>query len=112
MTKEDESQCVKYQATNTEEQGRVIGEWHIEQTTSRKWTPAISKSLLCMFEIDVCGTSHAMTLQKAKIGVRGRAFIAARSVSDLRQGQPFSSKTFALDLLAAITEQAAGTKCT
>ncbi|XDG03253.1 hypothetical protein ABKA04_002868 [Annulohypoxylon sp. FPYF3050] len=73
----DENRTLKYRATNTYEQGTVVGEWHTEWTTPSWWAPEISKSLLCMFEINVCGTPNAMDTQKARIFATGHELVAA-----------------------------------
>ena len=112
MTLDNEFSCVNFRASNTQADGLVEGEWHLEQTTPGQWTPATSSTLLCMFEIELYGRRDLLDIQLDRIVRTGNAFILRRSVSTLRHGQLFSSKTFALDVLAATTSQVAGIYCT
>lgn len=94
------SSCVFFHANNPDSINPALDSWVLEEMPPGQWTPWYSMTLLCMFEIMQCSTQELVAEKYAEILSVGQDIMARKSVSDRRQTQTFSCKTFTLDTLA------------
>ncbi|KAI1460894.1 hypothetical protein F4805DRAFT_415962 [Annulohypoxylon moriforme] len=102
------SSCVVFRACNQRLGNLVEGVWRIEESPAGQWQAETSASLLCMFEIKSCERSDIMDHQRAVISQVGHIIMHNKSVTPMRFAQPFSCKTFALDVLALTIQRVNG----
>ncbi|KAI0843466.1 hypothetical protein F5Y06DRAFT_4908 [Hypoxylon sp. FL0890] len=94
------SSCVFFHANNPDTANPALDSWSIEEWPPGRWTPFHSMTLLCLFELAPCNTQELVAEKYAEIFSAGQDIMARKSVSERRQSQVFSCKTFVLDTLA------------
>ncbi|KAI1373766.1 hypothetical protein F4677DRAFT_461890 [Hypoxylon crocopeplum] len=82
--------------------------WMIESRAPGQWSPHTEPSLVCLFKVKTYSWPIEFGNACGQIDAEARHIIAHRTVSAERQGAAFSSRTFALDVLARAIPRVSG----